>query len=76
MKRKIQNMYERNRRMFKKLLCGLLVSAMVCGQTVPAWATSKAEKENRKRKKSWKRQIKKPRMQKAKRALHRIRCQS
>ena len=45
MKRKMQNMYERNRKMIKKLLCGLLVSAMVCGQTVPAWATSKAEKE-------------------------------
>ncbi len=45
MKRKTQIMYERNRKLLQKLLCGLLVSAMVCGQTVPAWATSKAEKE-------------------------------
>jgi cell wall-associated NlpC family hydrolase/outer membrane murein-binding lipoprotein Lpp len=29
----------------RRLLCGLLTGILVCGQSVPAWATSKAEKE-------------------------------
>lgn len=76
MKRKMQNMYERNRKMIKKLLCGLLVSAMVCGQTVPAWATSKAEKEKQEAQKKLEEANKKARKLKAKRALPRIRYQS
>lgn len=45
MKRKIQIIDRRNAGVLRKLLCGLLVSTMVCTQSVPAWATSKAEKE-------------------------------
>lgn len=45
MKRKIQNVYNKNIRMVRRLLCGLLTGILVCGQSVPAWATSKAEKE-------------------------------
>lgn len=45
MKRRILIIYGNSRRILRKILCGVLVSAMVCGQTVPAWATSKAEKE-------------------------------
>ncbi|WP_077611697.1 C40 family peptidase [Clostridium sp. Marseille-P2415] len=45
MKRKIQIINRRNAGVLRKLLCGLLVGTMVCSQSVPAWATSKAEKE-------------------------------
>ncbi|MFT4005097.1 MAG: hypothetical protein QM683_05440 [Lacrimispora sp.] len=45
MKRKIQIIYVKNIRTVRRLLCGLLTGILVCGQSVPAWATSKAEKE-------------------------------
>ncbi len=45
MRRKIQNIYRKNSGVFRRLLCGLLAGAMICCQSVPAWATSKAEKE-------------------------------
>lgn len=45
MKRKIQIIYGKNIRTMRRLLCGLLTGILVCGQSVPAWATSKAEKE-------------------------------
>ncbi|MFT4107822.1 MAG: NlpC/P60 family protein [Lacrimispora sp.] len=45
MKRKVQIIYEKNAAALKRLVCGLLIGAMVCGQSVPAWATAKAEKE-------------------------------
>lgn len=45
MKRKVQISYEKNAAALKRLVCGLLIGAMVCSQSVPAWATAKAEKE-------------------------------
>lgn len=45
MKRKIQIVNSRNNAVLRKFLCGILVGALVCGQNVPAWATSKVEKE-------------------------------
>ncbi len=45
MKRKVQIIYEKNAAALKRLVCGLLIGAMVCGQSAPAWATAKAEKE-------------------------------
>ena len=45
MKRKVQIMYHKNAGVFRRLFCGIMISAMVCTQTVPVFATSKAEKE-------------------------------
>lgn len=45
MKLRIQNFNRRSGARIKMFVCGFLVAAMVCGQTVPAWAVSKAEKE-------------------------------
>ena len=45
MRRKVLIMYHKNVNVLQKLFCGLMISAMVCTQTVPVYATSKAEKE-------------------------------
>lgn len=45
MKRKIQTIYKKNMKAFRRLFCGILTGILVCGQSVPAWATGKAEKE-------------------------------
>ncbi len=45
MKRKVQIMYHKNAGVLRRLFCGIMISAMVCTQTVPVFATSKAEKE-------------------------------
>ena len=42
MNRKIQIIYGKT---MCRLLCGLLTGILVCGQSAPAWAASKAEKE-------------------------------
>jgi len=45
MKRKVQIMYHKNAGVLRRLFCGIMISAMVCTQNVPVFATSKAEKE-------------------------------
>lgn len=45
MKRKIQVIHRKNAGVLRRLLCGFLVGTMICSQTVPTFATSKAEKE-------------------------------
>ncbi|MDK2968634.1 MULTISPECIES: C40 family peptidase [Lacrimispora] len=45
MKRKVQIIYHKYAGLLRRLFCGVMVSAMVCTQTVPVFATSKAEKE-------------------------------
>lgn len=45
MRRKVLIMYHKNVNVLQKLFCGLMISAMVCTQTVPVYATSKVEKE-------------------------------
>ena len=44
---KIQLRSNHFRKWLRRLGCSLLIGSMLCTQTVPAWATSKAEKEKK-----------------------------
>ena len=44
---KIQFRSNHFRKWLRRIGCSLLIGSMVCTQTVPAWATSKAEKEKK-----------------------------
>lgn len=44
---KIHKKYNHFRKWLRRISCSLLIGSMVCTQTVPAWATSKAEKEKK-----------------------------
>lgn len=45
MKRKIQIVYHKNKKALRRFFLSFLIGTLVCGQTLPTWAVTKAEKE-------------------------------